>query len=174
MKLEKRFRNSSGDILVRETDSCGIVEMMYMDGGDTGYVIGYWEVVRSDGDYEGRFQVAGDRLMKIDYDDAEILLDALRIGQEFADLIVRLKYDVRDRDGKLVSDWVIESLKDDKYGLPPKDGNRKRDAKGGRTDRVEDKNEVESSEWVSDEISSYNKYSRIEENRDEKKDRVDE
>ena len=91
MKLEKRFKNSAGDILVRETDTCGIVEILYLHNkNESGYVIGYWDIKKEDGKYSAEFYGVGDRLATTKYDDAEILLEALRIGQKFADLIVEL------------------------------------------------------------------------------------
>ena len=93
VKLEKRFKNSSGDIVVRETNTCGIVEMLYLyNKNKSGCVIGYWDAKKVDGEYSPEFCGVGDRITTTEFDDAEILLEALKTGQEFADLIVKLKY----------------------------------------------------------------------------------
>jgi len=92
MKLEKRFKNSSGDLLVRETQSCGIVEIMHLyDNNESGCVIGCWTVRKVDGEDMAEFASIHRRIAETKYDSSDILLDAIKIGQKFADLIIDLK-----------------------------------------------------------------------------------
>ena len=88
-EIKKRWSNSSGDIEVRETDNCGIVEIMHFwDKNESGCVIGCWKIIKSDGRNIAEFQSVGSRIMETNYDDPLILLEALKFGQKIADILV--------------------------------------------------------------------------------------
>lgn len=87
--MEKRIKNSSGDLLIRETDNCGIVEMLHLfNENKFGCVIGCWNVRKCDGEDIAEFSSIHNRIMNTDYDDNNKLLEALKYGQRLADLIL--------------------------------------------------------------------------------------
>ncbi len=87
--IKKRWKNSSGDIEVRETDSCGIVEIMhYWDKNKSGCVIGCWRKTEIDGIPTTQFESIYDRLMTTKYDNPQILLEALQFGQKLAEILI--------------------------------------------------------------------------------------
>jgi len=90
--MEKRFKNNNKDILVRTSSldlGCGIVEMLHLwDGNNAGCVIGYWEKRKSEGEYIAEFHSVLSRIMETEYDNANILLEALKYGQKLADIIL--------------------------------------------------------------------------------------
>lgn len=88
-QIEKRIKNESGDILIRPTDNCGIVEIVQLySENKSGCVIGYWEKRKCDDRFIAEFQSCQDRIMTTTYDNADILLQALIFGQKLADLLV--------------------------------------------------------------------------------------
>ena len=86
--MEKRIKNSSGDLLIRETDNCGIVEILHINVNEIGCVIGYWDIRKCDGEDIAEFQSVHNRIIETDYDDAGKLLEALKYGQKLADIIL--------------------------------------------------------------------------------------
>lgn len=91
--IEKRFKNESGDLLVRSSGEriggCGVVEIIYLNNQNkSGYVIGYWELRNVDGSQMAEFRSVHDRIMTAEYDDARVLLEVLKFGQKLADLII--------------------------------------------------------------------------------------
>jgi len=96
--MKRQWDNKSGAILVRQSDKdhggCGIVEMLHLwSENRSGCVIGYWEVREVDGSPTAEFQSVHDRVMKTEYDTADLLLDALRFGQRLADLLIETEPD---------------------------------------------------------------------------------
>ena len=90
-RIQKKYKNSSGDILVRQTNTCGIVEMIHLfDKNQCGYVIGCWRIKKSDEENIAEFCSIGSRITETDYDNADILLKAMIFGQKLADLLVDL------------------------------------------------------------------------------------
>lgn len=90
--FKKTIKNSSGNITIKATDNCGIVEIMHLyDKNISGCVIGYWQVRDVDGEPMAEFQSVHDRIMTTEYDSPSILLEALKYGQKLADLIVESK-----------------------------------------------------------------------------------
>lgn len=84
IKLEKTWKDPSGDITVRATDNCGIVEIVKWNNNDRScYVIGYW-------DEKAELKSVQDRLPNGTYSSTESLLDILRFGQKLADLILEI------------------------------------------------------------------------------------
>jgi len=47
-------------------------------------------IVKSDGEDVAEFSSIRKRIMETEYDNSDILLDALKVGQEIADLIIKL------------------------------------------------------------------------------------
>lgn len=89
--IRKRFKNKSGDIEVRQTDNCGIVEIMhYWKENKSGCVIGYWSIRNCDGDKIAEFQSVQSRIIETEYDDPTILLEALKFGQKLADILLEV------------------------------------------------------------------------------------
>jgi hypothetical protein len=90
--MEKRFKNESGEILVRHAigaGRCGIVEMIHLyDKNESGCVIGAWKVQEGEGEPFAEFRSINDRIMNTKYDDPGILLSALKFGQKLADLLI--------------------------------------------------------------------------------------
>ena len=90
--MKKDLINGSGNIRVRHAEGvgrCGIVEMMHLDDkNESGCVIGYWKIRKIDGHPFPEFQSVHDRIMKTEYDDPQILLDALSFGQRLAELLI--------------------------------------------------------------------------------------
>ncbi len=87
--MEKRIKNKSGDILIRQTNDCGIVEIMHLCNNNiSGCVIGYWKKRKCDGINIAEFISVNGRIMEIEYDNANILLEALKFGQKMADLLI--------------------------------------------------------------------------------------
>lgn len=86
--------NKSGDLEIRTTNSkfgsCGIVEILHLWDRErkAGCVIGCWNVKISDGQKEAVFESIGDRIATTKYDDGNVLLKVLQLGQRLADLVV--------------------------------------------------------------------------------------
>ncbi len=90
--MEKTIKNYSGNILIRKTtgNNSWIVEILHLWSKNTfGCVIGYWETRDCDGEEIAEFKVLHDRVMKIEYDNDGILIEAMRYGQKLADLIIK-------------------------------------------------------------------------------------
>jgi len=91
-KLEKRIKNSSGDLLIRKSGKeggCGIVELLHLwSKNESGCVIGCWQEKKSDESYIAEFSSIDDRIITTEYDNSDMLLDALKFGQKLADLII--------------------------------------------------------------------------------------
>jgi hypothetical protein len=89
MKLEKTFKNDSGDILVRfcptgTLGACGIVEMLHLyDENKSGCVVCAWKVRIIDGKTFPEMCVIHDRLTTVEY--SFDILDALKFGQKLAE-----------------------------------------------------------------------------------------
>ena len=91
-ELKKRWKNSSGDIEVRQTDNCGIVEIMhYWDKNKSGCVIACWRETEIDGKSTTQLESIYDRLMTTKYDNSDILLEALIFGQKLAEILIETK-----------------------------------------------------------------------------------
>lgn len=89
MKLEKRIKNSSGDLLIRGTSYPeNIVEILHLYNGDSGCVIAFFEKRECDDTYIAELKSVHSRIAETIYDDAEILLQAIKYGQKLADLIL--------------------------------------------------------------------------------------
>ena len=89
--MEKRFKNTSGDILVRKSSErgCGTVEMLHLfQENKVGYVIGSWNVRKVDGEDFPEFTVVGKRFMEVSYSFDP--LEALKFGQKLAELLIEL------------------------------------------------------------------------------------
>ena len=93
MKNSKRWKNFSGDILVKESDASGIgiVEILhlYNKKNDAGCVIGCWKTRKCDGEIIAEFQSIHDRIMEVDYSDVN-LIEILKFGQKLADIIIEI------------------------------------------------------------------------------------
>lgn len=90
--FEKRWKNSSGDIVVRETDNCGIVEIMHLySENKSGCVIGYWEMRKCDDILIAEFKSCQSRFIETEYDKPEIVLEILKFGQKLANLIIETR-----------------------------------------------------------------------------------
>lgn len=76
--MKKVFENSSGNVVVRTTNSCGIVEILH-----NGCVLAYWKTV--DDGVELKF--VGDRLINADLDDWSTTREMLIYGQKLAELV---------------------------------------------------------------------------------------
>ncbi len=82
--IEKTWKDPSGDITVRASDNCGIVEIVKWNNNNRScYVIGYW-------DEKAELKSVQDRLPNGTYSSTESLLDILRFGQKLADLILEI------------------------------------------------------------------------------------
>lgn len=85
--IEKRWENEGGDILVRQTDNCGIVEIMHLySENKSGCVIGYWEVRDVDGEPMAEFSAVHDRFANTKY--SFDIMEAVRWGEKLASLLV--------------------------------------------------------------------------------------
>lgn len=88
--MEKRIKNQSGDLLIRKSLFCGIVEIVHLwdKPNNSGCLLGYWEKRICDGDEVAEFRSVNSRIVNTEYDSADILLQALMWGQQLADLII--------------------------------------------------------------------------------------
>lgn len=88
--MEKKWKNESGDLVVRPTANCGIVEILHLwdKESESGCAIGYWEKRQSDGTCIAEFKSVHDRIMTTNFDEDYMLLEILKYGQRLADLII--------------------------------------------------------------------------------------
>ena len=85
--MKKIFKNSSGNIEVRESTgigACGIVNMF-----QNGCVIGYWKVNKVDGEDFPEFISFRDRFIETEYDFD--IFKALNFGQKLAEILIETK-----------------------------------------------------------------------------------
>ena len=91
--MKKTFINSSGNILVRQSNgvlgACGIVEILHLwDKNKSGCVIASYEKRKADGYDIAELQEVHDRLSTTNFDSDEIIMQAIRYGRKLADLIL--------------------------------------------------------------------------------------
>lgn len=91
--MKKVIENSSGNILVRDSvnnvGACGIVEALHLWHKDkSGCVIFAWKVRDADGNPRAEVYSIDDRMANTEYDNADVLLEALLFGQRLANLLI--------------------------------------------------------------------------------------
>lgn len=87
--LGKRWKHESGDIYVRiakDQGRCGVVEIMHLTSGESGYVVGAYEVRKVDGEPYPEFKVVHDRLTNLPEDLP--IMEILKYGQKLAEIAV--------------------------------------------------------------------------------------
>ncbi len=96
---EKRFKNDSGDILIREISSGdGILEVLHLwDKNQAGCVIAYWKEVICDGEKTAQFESLYDRFVDVDF--SIDISDFLKQGQKIADALLLLR-EMESKDKK--------------------------------------------------------------------------
>lgn len=89
-RSEQAFHNSSGDILVKlsagQAGACGIVEALHLwSENKSGCVIFAWKRRMADGSPIAEVYSIHGRMVDTVYDSPDVLLDALKFGQQLAE-----------------------------------------------------------------------------------------